>query len=371
MTIPFLDLAAASREVAADQSAAIERVLASGWYVLGPEVERFERGFAAHVGAAHCVGVANGLDALRLTLQALGIGPGDEVIVPSHTFIATWLAVSATGARPVPVEPADGSFVIGAPAVEAAISARTAAIVPVHLYGQPADMPALARLAARHSLALVADAAQAHGAGVGGHPVGAWGDAASWSFYPAKNLGALGDGGAITTDDAALAARLRRLRNYGSDRKYVHLEQGANSRLDELQAAILGVRLTRLEEWNERRATVAGSYTALLRDCDLELPPGPATGDVHAWHLYVVRSRHRDDLAEALRAAGVGSLVHYPIPCHRQGAYTSSRVAATSLELADRYAGQVLSLPIGPHLAAEQLERVVRVVQSSNIAKAA
>ena len=284
--------------------------------------------------------------------------------MPSHTFIATWLAVSATGARPVPVEPEDGSFVIGAAAVEAAISARTAAILPVHLYGQPADMPALARLAARHSLALVADAAQAHGARVGGHPVGAWGDAASWSFYPAKNLGALGDGGADhdrrrrARSTAAAAPELRlgsQVRPPRTGREQPpRRTPGRDSR----------VRLTRLEEWNERRATVAESYTALLRDCGLELPPGPGTGDVHAWHLYVVRSRHRDDLAEALRAAGVGSLVHYPIPCHRQGAYASSRVAATSLEIADRYAGQVLSLPIGPHLAAEQVERVVRVVQS-------
>jgi dTDP-4-amino-4,6-dideoxygalactose transaminase len=371
MTVPFLDLAAASAEVAADQAAAIERVVASGWYVLGPEVERFERDFADHAGAAHCIGVANGLDALRLTLEALGIGPGDEVIVPSHTFIATWLAVTATGARPVPAEPAEGGYLIDPAAVEAAITPRTAAIVPVHLYGEPADLAALGVIAERHGLALVADAAQAHGARAGGLPVGAYGTAATWSFYPAKNLGALGDGGAVTTGDAALAARLRRLRNYGSDQKYVHREQGANSRLDELQAAILGVRLAQLDEWNVRRAGVARRYGELLQGSGLQLPPAPAPGDLHAWHLYVVRSRDRASLTAALARAGVATLVHYPIACHRQEAYAGSLVATASLAVAERYADEVLSLPIGPHLAAADVERVARAVLTPSLAKAA
>jgi dTDP-3-amino-3,4,6-trideoxy-alpha-D-glucose transaminase len=366
--VPFLDLGAASRELEAQQRAAIERVVASGWYVLGPEVERFEAAFAESAGAAHAVGVGNGLDALRLTLEALGIGPGDEVIVPSHTFVATWLAVAATGARIVPVEPGAHPYLITPDAVAAAITPRTAAIVPVHLYGEACDMPSLARLAARHSLALVADAAQAHGAVVGGHPAGAWGDASTWSFYPAKNLGALGDGGAVTTDDPALAARLRRLRNYGSEKKYVHLEAGVNSRLDELQAAVLGVRLAVLDEWNGRRRAIAERYADGLRATGLHLP---ALAAGHAWHLYVVDTPSRDALAATLAAGGVGTLVHYPVPCHRQPAFAAAAVAARDLPVADRLAGAVLSLPIGPHLGAAAVDHVIDVVRSSAMAQAA
>jgi dTDP-3-amino-3,4,6-trideoxy-alpha-D-glucose transaminase len=368
LRVPFLDLGAASRELELEQRAAIERVVASGTYVLGPEVERFEADFAAAAGAAHAVGVGNGLDALRLTLQALGIGPGDEVIVPSHTFVATWLAVAATGARIVPVEPDAHPYLIGTAAVAAAITPRTAAIVPVHLYGEPADMPSLARLAARHSLALVADAAQAHGAQVGGHPAGAWGDASTWSFYPAKNLGALGDGGAVTTDDAVLAARLRRLRNYGSETKYVHLEAGVNSRLDELQAAVLGVRLAVLETWNERRRQIAERYADGLAGTGLHLP-APAAG--HAWHLYVVETPRREALAATLGAAGVGTLVHYPVPCHRQAAFAGDEVAALHLPVAARLAAGVLSLPIGPHLSPVAADHVIAVVRSASLARAA
>ncbi len=362
MRVPFLDLGAATRELEAEQRAAIDRVVASGWYVLGPEVERFEAAFAAAAGAAHAVGVGNGLDALRLTLQALGIGPGDEVIVPSHTFVATWLAVAATGARIVPVEPGPHPYLVGTDAVAAAITPRTAAIVPVHLYGEPADMPSLARLAGRHALALVADAAQAHGARVGGHPVGAWGDASTWSFYPAKNLGALGDGGAVTTDDAALAARLRRLRNYGSEKKYVHLEAGVNSRLDELQAAILGVRLAVLDAWNERRRVIAERYADGLAGTGLHLPL-PTAG--HAWHLYVVGTPDRDALAARLGAAGIGTLVHYPVPCHRQAAFAGDPVAALDLPVAEHLAAGVLSLPIGPHVEAVAVDHVIDVVRSA------
>jgi dTDP-4-amino-4,6-dideoxygalactose transaminase len=371
VTVPFLDLAAAGAELAAEQTVAIERVVRSGWYVLGPEVEAFERAFADHAGAAHAIGVGNGLDALRLTLEALGVGPGDEVIVPSHTFVATWLAVSATGATPVPVEPVGGRYVLDAAPVAAAITARTAAIVPVHLYGEPADLVALQALAARHGLALVADAAQAHGARCDGRPVGAYGTAATWSFYPAKNLGALGDGGAVTTDDADLAARLRRLRNYGSERKYVHAERGVNSRLDDLQAAVLRVRLGHLDAWNARRATIAGRYDALLSRARLVLPPPRRPGDVHAWHLYVVRTPDRDGLAAALQAQGVGTLVHYPIACHRQGAYRDSSLQSLVLPVADCYADEVLSLPIGPHLTDAQVATVVRAVSTSLPAEAA
>jgi len=366
--VPFLDLRAASRELEAEQRAAIERVVASGWYVLGPEVERFEHAFAEHAGVEHAIGVGNGLDALRLTLEALGIGAGDDVIVPSHTFVATWLAVAATGARPVPVEPASHPFLIDAAAVTAAITPRTAAIVPVHLYGEPADLPSLEELAARHGLALVADAAQAHGARVGDRTAAAHGDAATWSFYPAKNLGALGDGGAVTTNDAALAARLRRLRNYGSDVKYVHVDAGVNSRLDEVQAAVLGVRLAVLETWNDRRRRIAARYAAGLSGLGLELP-APA-GD-HVWHLYVVRSADRDGLAGALRDAGIGTLVHYPIPCHRQLAFDGDDVAGLELPAATRLAREVLSLPIGPHLDDAAVGRVIDAVAAATTARAA
>lgn len=368
MTVPFLDLGAASRELAAAQQAAIERVVESGWFVLGPEVERFERDFAASAGAEHAIGVGNGLDALRLTLEALGIGTGDEVLVPSHTFVATWLAVAATGARIVPVEPATHAFLPSPEEYATAITPRTAAIVPVHLYGEPADLPGLAALADRHGLALVADAAQAHGAHIGGRAAGAFGTASTWSFYPAKNLGALGDAGAITTDDAALAARLRRLRNYGSETKYVHLERGVNSRLDELQAAVLGVRLHVLDAWNDRRRVIAGRYAAGLRDAGLDLP---VAADGHVWHLYVVQAEDRDGLAARLAADGIGTLVHYPVPCHRQAAFAGFALAGLRLPVAERLAATVLSLPIGPHLSATDADRVIDAVHGSRRALAA
>jgi dTDP-4-amino-4,6-dideoxygalactose transaminase len=271
----------------------------------------------------------------------------------------------------VPVEPTAGRYLIDAATVEAAVTPRTAAIVPVHLYGEPAAMGPLEAVAARHGLALVADAAQAHGARSAGRPVGAYGTAATWSFYPAKNLGALGDAGAVTTNDAALAARLRRLRNYGSERKYVHVERGVNSRLDELQAAVLGVRLARLDAWNARRAEVAARYGELLVSTGLALPAPVAGSDRHAWHLYVLRSPDRDRLAAALLAGGVGTLVHYPIACHRQEAYGGSALAARHLPVAERHADEVLSLPIGPHMTAADVEIVAHAVRSSTLAEAA
>ena len=349
MRVPFLDLGAATREIAAEQAAAIARVVDGGWYVLGPEVERFEAAFAGFCGARHAVGVGNGLDALRLTLQALGIGPGDEVIVPSHTYIATWLGITAAGATPVPVEPAGARFTIGADDVAPAIGPRTAAIMPVHLYGQPAPMDGLSELAARHGLALVADAAQAHGARLHGRPVGAYGTAAAWSFYPSKNLGALGDAGAVTTDDDALAARLRRLRNYGSERKYVNVEQGANSRLDELQAAILSVRLGHLDAWNARRTAIAARYAHGLAGATVALPQASPGAD-SCWHVYVIRSAARDALAEHLAREGVGTLIHYPIAPHRQQAFAGHALGRRRFPWAERAADEVLSLPIGPQL---------------------
>jgi len=342
-------------------------VIAHGTYVLGPELERFEAAFAEEVGAAHCVGVGSGLDALALALLARGVGAGDEVIVPAHTFIATWLAVSRIGAVPVPVEPLPGGFNLDPAAVRAAIGPRTAAIVPVHLYGEPASLGALRTIAEQAKLALIDDAAQAHGARLEGRPLGTGTDATAWSFYPSKNLGALGDGGAVTSDDACLVARLRRLRNYGSEQKYVHLEQGANSRLDEIQAALLTCKLPRLGSWNARRRLLAERYAAGLADLPLELP---ATGGsvnaeaTHVFHLYVILCAEREKLRTALAASGVETGIHYPIPCHRQAAFANSPAAKADLPVSDRLASEVLSLPIGPHLSDNDADRVIAGVRA-------
>jgi dTDP-3-amino-3,4,6-trideoxy-alpha-D-glucose transaminase len=363
--VRFLDLDAARAELAGGLERAVARVLASGRYLLGPELDRFEAAFAAEVGAAECVGVGSGLDALTLALTARGVGSGDEVIVPGHTFIATWLAVTRAGAVPVPVEPSVGGFNLDPDAVAAAIGPRTAAIVPVHLYGEPSDIDRLVDLASEHGLALIDDAAQAHGARLRGVPVGALCDATAWSFYPGKNLGALGDGGAVTTDDPELAARLRRLRNYGSEEKYVHAELGTNSRLDELQAAILSCKLERLVEWNGRRRLVAATYSRELAGTPLVLPTDRSdeAGTEHVFHLYVVRSQRRDALRDWLAGAGIETGIHYPIPCHRQGAYAGTAVAAAELPRSERLADEVLSLPIGPHLSAADVTRVTAAVR--------
>ncbi|WP_182524737.1 DegT/DnrJ/EryC1/StrS family aminotransferase [Nocardioides dongkuii] len=358
--IPFLDLAAASTEIGNELKAATNRVVDRGWYILGEEVERFESEFAAYVGARHCIAVGNGLDALNLSFRGLGIGPGDEVIVPSNTFIATWLGVTYAGATPVPVEPDPTTYNLDPAAVEAAITPRTRAICPVHLYGLPADLPAIVAVAERHGLAVVEDAAQAHGAGWGGRMVGGTGTTATWSFYPGKNLGALGDGGAVTTDDDDLAARLRTLRNYGSSKKYVHEEQGLNSRLDEIQAAALRVKLNHLPEWNLRRAEVADTYLRDLAEVGLVLPSTP-DGVRSSWHLFVVRSERRDDLQAALSARSVQTLIHYPIPPHLQGAYAGA-FRSGQFPVSERIHRTVLSLPIGPHLASDAVDKVVTAV---------
>ena len=339
--------------------AAVARVIDSGWYVLGEEVEAFEREFAQFCGVPHCIAVANGLDALQLVLRGYGIGPGDEVIVPSNTFIATWLAVSQVGATPVPVEPDLHTHNIDPGLIEAAITPRTRAIMPVHLYGLPADMDAINAIALRHGLRVIEDAAQAHGAVYRGRRAGALGDAAGFSFYPGKNLGALGDGGAITTHDDALAATLRKLRNYGSSVKYRHDLAGINSRLDEMQAAILRVKLPQLAAENAARAAVAAAYDEALRGSGLVLPQVPA-GLQPAWHLYVVRSTGRDALQSRLRDAGIGTLVHYPTACHRQGAYAGQGWPA--LPRAEALSAQVLSLPMAPYLDAGEVARVVDAV---------
>ena len=338
-------------------SRAVSRVLASGRYVLGPELEGFEAEFAAYCRARHAIGVANGLDALHLILRALDIGAGHEVIVPAHTFVATWLAVSQTGATPVPVEPEEHGFLIDPAGVEAAISPRTRAVIAVHLYGHPAAMTSLREITQRRGLHLVEDAAQAHGARDHGRPVGGLGDAAAFSFYPGKNLGALGDGGAVTCDDDALAMRLRRLRNYGAIEKYRHDSAGVNSRLDEMQAAILRVKLPRLDADNAHRRALAAVYMQEL--CGSPLAPWPArVTSESVWHLMVVRHPERDRLARALADKGIETGVHYPTACHRQGVFAAS--AWPALPRAERLAAQVLSLPIGPHLTAVDVREVAR-----------
>lgn len=358
MRIPFLDLGAGYRELQSDIDDAIARVASSGWYVLGEEVEAFEAEFAAYSGATHCIGVGNGLDALHLALRALGVGPGDEVIVPSHTFIATWLAVSQCGAMPVPVEPYEDTYNIDAGRIAAAVTERTKAILPVHLYGQPADMETIVSIARAHGLKVVQDAAQAHGARCKGEALGTFGDAATWSFYPGKNLGAMGDAGAVTTNDDEIASKIRTLRNYGSSKKYVHEAQGYNSRLDPIQAAVLRVKLAVLDDWNARRAEVAETYFKSLQDTDLTLPHVPVWCDP-VWHLFVVRHPNRDALQKHLAKEGIGSLVHYPVPPHRQGAYGEYEFDDDALPIVCRVAEEVLSLPIGPHMSAESVSTVV------------
>lgn len=358
MQVPFLDLRAAYHEIKPEIDAAVARVLDSGWYILGSEVEAFEAEWATYCGAAHAVGLANGLDALTLALRALDIGPGDEVIVPSNTYIATWLAVSAVGARPVPVEPDPGTHNIDPAGIASAITSRTRAVLPVHLYGQPADLDAILEIARTHGLAVVEDAAQAHGARYKNRRIGAHGDIVCWSFYPGKNLGAMGDAGAITTDRADLAERIRALRNYGSRTKYVNDEQGVNSRLDPLQAAILRAKLPHLDVWTERRRAVARRYGEYLAESGLTLPSVPDWAEP-AWHLYVVRSEDREALQSRLAEAGVGTLIHYPIPPHMQAAYADLGLAPDALPLARRLASQVLSLPMGPHLTPNQQASVI------------
>lgn len=361
--IPFLDLRAAYLELKPDIDAAVARVLESGWYVLGPELEAFEAEYAGYCGAAHCVGVANGLDALILALRALGVGPGDEVIVPSNTYIATWLAVSAVGATPVPVEPDPATYNIDPGRIEAAITPRTRVLLPVHLYGQPADMDPILELARAHDLRVVEDAAQAHGARYRGRRIGAHGELVCWSFYPGKNLGALGDGGAITTDRADLAEHVRLLRNYGSRAKYVNEVAGVNSRLDPVQAAVLRAKLAHLDAWNDRRRAVARRYADVLGDAGLILPHVPDWADP-VWHLYVVRAAERGALQARLNEAGVSTLIHYPIPPHMQAAYAAAGFAADDLPLARQLADEVLSLPMGPHLATEAAsERIKRAAE--------
>jgi dTDP-4-amino-4,6-dideoxygalactose transaminase len=360
MKVPFLDLRAAYLELKSEIDAAIARVLDSGWYILGPEVEAFEAEYAAYCEARYAIGVANGLDALHLALRAMDVGPGDEVIVPSNTYIATWLAVSQCGATPVPVEPIEATYNIDPSRIESAITPRTKVILPVHLYGQPADLDPILDLARRHRLRVLEDAAQAHGARYKGRRIGAHGDAVAWSFYPGKNLGALGDGGAVTTNDPKIADRIRVIRNYGSRAKYVNEVQGTNSRLDPIQAAVLRVKLRCLDEWNGRRAAIAERYQTGLAGCGLVLPEVPEYAEA-VWHLFVVRSRARDAVQKHMNESGIGTLIHYPVPPHRQAAYAAAGLVVGALPIAERLAGEALSFPIGPHITDGDVELIFQV----------
>jgi dTDP-3-amino-3,4,6-trideoxy-alpha-D-glucose transaminase len=364
MRIPFLELRPNYLELKDELDAAWRRVMDSGWYLLSRELESFEQEYAAYCGAKHCVGVGSGLDALHLGLRAWEIGPGDEVIVPSNTFIATWLAVTLAGATPVPVEPDPKTFNLDPERVAAAITPRTRAIIPVHLYGQPADMDSIIAIAEKHGLKVLEDAAQAQGARYKGRGAGSLGHAAAHSFYPSKNLGAFSDGGAVTTDDAALADKVRALRNYGSKSKYCHERIGINSRLDELQAAFLRVKLAKLNEWNARRKTIAHYYlNQLQRLPELVLPFVPA--DIEpSWHLFVVRHPRRDELQRHLAEAGVGTLIHYPVPPHLSRAYSDSRQCQGAYPIAEEQSRTVLSLPIGPHLNREAQNHVIAAIGS-------
>jgi dTDP-4-amino-4,6-dideoxygalactose transaminase len=362
MNIPFLDLKSSYMELHEEMDEAFHRVMASGWYILGNELEAFELEFAAYCEAKHCVGVGNGLEALHLILRAMGIGPGDEVIVPANTYIATWLAVSYTGAVPVPVEPDERSYNLDPLRIEQAITERTKVILPVHLYGQPADMDPILEIAKRHGLKVVEDAAQAHGSRYKGRRVGSLGDAAGFSFYPGKNLGAFGDGGAIVTNDWEVAEKVRLLRNYGSSVKYRNEVKGVNSRLDELQAAFLRVKLRYLDDWNQRRKQISDLYCDSLVGLPLVLQHVPHRTEP-VWHLYVIRSPGRDALQQHLIQSGIGTLIHYPVPPHLQPAYSELAYSAGTFPVSEKMSREVLSLPMGPHIKEEEVRQIIAAIK--------
>lgn len=360
MNVAFLDLNPVYAELKHDLDAAYQRVMLSGQYVLGSEVRAFEAEFAAYCEVQHCIAVGNGLDALHLIIRAMNIGEGDEVIVPANTFIATWLAVSYAGATPVPVEPDILTYNIDPDRVEEAITQRTKAIIPVHLYGLPADMDRINAIAEAHNLKVIEDSAQAHGARYKGKRVGGLGNAAGFSFYPGKNLGALGDGGAVLTNDSELADKIQMLRNYGSSTKYHHDLQGFNSRLDEFQAAFLRVKLSRLDEWNARRRVLANTYMqGLSGHSSLTIPVVPNYAEP-VWHLFVVRHPQRDFLGQELARAGIGTLIHYPIPPHLAPAYAEMGRKPADFPITEWIAQSVLSLPMGPHVSEKECADIVQ-----------
>jgi dTDP-4-amino-4,6-dideoxygalactose transaminase len=361
-TIPFVDLSRQHKRISAELEAAMSGVLASGWFIQGSQLEAFEREFADYCQVEHCVGVGNGLDALVLLLRAYDIGPGDEVIVPTNTFIATWLAVTAVGATVVPVEPDEQTHNIDPDRIAASLTPRTRCIMPVHLYGQPADMDPIMALAERHGLIVIEDNAQAQGALYKGRPTGSLGHAAATSFYPGKNLGALGDGGAVVTQNAEIARKVRILRNYGSEKKYEHQVIGCNSRLDEIQAAVLRIKLQHLDDWNTERRAIAIRYDALLPRSVVTPLQVPDWADP-VWHLYVIRSTQRDALQAHLQAAGIQTVIHYPVPPHKQPCYAPDMPKA-SYPLAETLSHEILSLPMYPGLTEAEQQRVADMIAS-------
>lgn len=361
MSVPFLDLHASYKELELEIDNAVKRVLNSGFYILGPEVESFESEYAQFCDASYCVGVGNGLDAIYISLKALGVGVGDEVLVPTNTYIATWLAVSQCGARPVPIEPSVDSYNLDPSLIEKSITNKTKAIIAVHLYGRPAPLDEILKIAKKFDLKVIEDAAQAHGAVYKDKKIGGHSDMVTWSFYPGKNLGAFGDGGAITTNSEVLAKKAAVIRNYGSERKYENDIKGLNSRLDPIQAAILRVKLSRLDEWNARRTEIAKTYDDSFKSVGWYVP-GEESGCSSSWHLYVLRHSRRDSIVAELNARGINVLIHYPIPPHLQRAYSSLGYVRGDFPIAEKLADEVFSLPIGPHLSVENMHRVVESV---------
>lgn len=360
--IPVVDLLPMHKEIHEELDAAYYRTFSKGWFVQGKELQNFEHEYAAYCGVRHCVGVATGLDALYLILRAYGIGTGDEVIVPANTFIATALAVSYAGAMPVLVEPDCDTFNIDVSKLEAAITNKTKAIVGVHLQGRCCDMDGIKTIARQYGLRVIEDAAQAHGAKYKGKIAGSLGDAAGFSFYPGKNLGALGDGGCVTTDDEALATKIRALGNYGSDYKYHHIYKGTNSRLDEMQAAFLRVKLLHLNKWNRERRRIANIYRKKINNPMITLPPVSNTEYEHVYHVFAVRCDKRDELAKYLQKNGINTLIHYPTPIHLQAAYTDLHIAEGNLPVAEEISRTILSLPMYYGLMMTQVDYVCECI---------
>ncbi len=360
MKVKWFDFEAETAEIRNEIYAAFDRVVRSGQFVLGQEGQGFEAEYASFCNAKFCVGVGSGLDALHLALRALGVGPGDEVIVPAHTFIATWLSVTYCGARPVPVDVIPDSYNMDPDAFAKAIGPRTRAVIPVDLYGLPADLPRILEEAHRHDIPVVEDAAQAHGAFIAGRRVGSVADVTAFSFYPIKNLGAYGDAGAVTTNNPEIAHRIRLLGNYGSEAKYRHQLQGFNSRLDEVQAAILRVKLRRLDLWNSRRRRCADRYLKELSGNSLVLPVDKAGS--HVWHVFPIRTSARDLLLRHLTARGIPAMIHYPVPPYRQEAYEALRLSPMEFPIAEQISAEVLSLPISPFLSDSEQGSVIEAI---------
>lgn len=364
MTVSFLDLKAQYLELQQELDDAYKKTMLSGWYIIGKSLQEFEKSFSDYCSANYCIGVANGLDALFLILSGYGIGAGDEVIVPVNTYIATWLAVSHCGATPIPVCSNQSTYNIDPASVEAAITPRTKAIIAVHLYGQPAEMNQLASIARTHNLKLIEDAAQAHGALYHHKRVGTLGDAAGFSFYPGKNLGAFGDGGCIVTNDTALAEKIYVLRNYGSQIKYHNICKGFNSRLDELQAAMLNVKLTKLDEWNDRRCNIAARYLERMSGFPIVLPE-VIESIVPVWHLFVIRTAYRTMIQTHLHEHGVQTMIHYPIMPYLQPAYAELGIERGAFPIEERYQNEILSLPIGPHMSKKAVDHVITTLEKA------